>query len=99
MGDRYEVFTWEETHRHAPALDFCPPLMECPRLLARPVCAVLESLGSTLKFELAVGMNGQVYFPPLCSFYVLFLCSMYPAFLSVAYGIEAGWVWDGGGAG
>mmetsp|Transcript_23667 Transcript_23667/g.65640 ORF Transcript_23667/g.65640 Transcript_23667/m.65640 type:complete len:241 (+) Transcript_23667:223-945(+) len=31
------------------------------RLLARPPCAVLESLGSALKFELAVGMNGQVW--------------------------------------
>merc|ERR1719498_858132 len=31
------------------------------RLLSRPVCAVLEALGSALKFELAVGMNGQVW--------------------------------------
>mmetsp|Transcript_6611 Transcript_6611/g.15904 ORF Transcript_6611/g.15904 Transcript_6611/m.15904 type:complete len:233 (+) Transcript_6611:165-863(+) len=31
------------------------------RLLARPVSAVLEELGGALKFELAVGMNGQVW--------------------------------------
>ena len=42
------------------ALDFRVPLHVCRKMLS-PACGLLKRLGSELRFEMAVGMNGRVW--------------------------------------
>ncbi|XP_037078143.1 exosome complex component RRP40-like isoform X2 [Pollicipes pollicipes] len=44
----------------AEGLDFTVPLHVCRKVLA-PACGLLRRLGSELRFEMAVGMNGRVW--------------------------------------